>query len=107
MNGEKAPETTFQGASAEVEVELRRVVDRLDSLPLDRLTRDDGLGGRCHAVAVALADATADEHPPVPVLGPSGWGAQLAVLGRDYLASDPDDVADVLNELVSLRRSLP
>lgn len=99
-------------ALADIERELRRVVDRLTSLPLARIApyTDDCLGAAdvllTHTRAV---DPTVPASAELPRLAPHGLGAMLAVLGADYLtvaAADPDCVA-VLDTLVALRRALP
>jgi hypothetical protein len=96
----------------DIERELRRVVDRLTTLSLDRLAT---CGPDCRRTADVLVAHTRALDPEVPVgaavpdLGPQGLGAMLAVLGRDYLAvvdSDPE-AGDVLAALVTLRRALP
>ena len=96
----------------DVERELRRVVDRLSTLPLDRLA---GCGPLCvDAAEVLLAhtrplDPTVPGNAALPVLAPQGLGAMIAVLGRDYLGVVDDDPAadEVLASLVGLRRALP
>jgi hypothetical protein len=97
-----------------LEVELRRVVDRLDSMPL---TRAAGATGPCYATASILLERTralVSDIPAtatLPSLGPQGLGSMIAVLGRDYLdaarASGRADVRPVLDALVELRRTLP
>jgi hypothetical protein len=98
----------------DVETELRRVVDRLNSMPI---ARAESVATQCHAVALRIVDRTreiSDEIPAdavLPVLGVSGLGSQLAVIGGDFLAAArqrPDtDVSAVLVDLVALRRALP
>ena len=98
----------------DIEVELRRVVDRLDSMPLARAA---AAAPACKAVADLLVARTRDltEVIPadavVPDLGPQGLGSLIAVLGHDYLdaarASSHPDLSPVLDALVELRRSLP
>jgi hypothetical protein len=96
----------------DVSTELRRVVDRLNSLPLSKVEplRDD-----CHHVAALIVDQTRQHAPTVPsgetlpMVGSTAAGAQLSVVGRDYLAAAPDsaDHTIVLAALTDLRRSLP
>ncbi len=96
----------------DIERELRRVVDRLTALPLDRLT---GAGPDCRRAAEVLVDHTRAFDAAIPAdarlpeLQPHGLGAMLAVVGRDYLAvADEDADSDaVLDALVTLRRALP
>jgi len=98
----------------DVATELRRVVDRLNSLPL---TKVEPLLPGCHEVAELIVARTRDLEPTMPAdhalptVGASAAGAQLAVVGRDYLAAlsqspgaDPSAVRDRLTEL---RRALP
>ena len=98
----------------EIERELRRVVDRLTSMPLDRAAT---ASVDCHQTAEILLAQTrllTDDIPAdarIPELGPSGLGAMIAVLGRDYLraarAADVTDLTPALDALVALRRALP
>ena len=98
----------------EVERELERIVDRLNSMPLAKAgTASDDV----HTTATLLLQQTrriSGSVPPaveLPRLAPQGLGAMLAVTGRDYLdaarASSDPDVSPVLDALVSLRRALP
>lgn len=96
----------------DIERELRRVVDRLTSLPLTRLV---DVGDACQRAATVLLDRTRVLDPRVPEaaalpdLQPQGLGAMIAVLGRDYLAvceGDPEPGV-ALDALVTLRRTLP
>lgn len=102
------------GALRELERELDRVVDRLNSMPL---ARAEGAAADCQRAALVIVEQTralTDEIPgdaTVPELAPQGLGAMLAVLGRDYLEgarrSPHADVAEVTTALVELRRALP
>lgn len=97
---------------AEVERELQRVVDRLNSMPLTKvmLASDD-----VHACAETLLREGRGLGVPIPVdaklpdLQPQGFGAMVAVLGGDCLraADEGTDLAPALEALVTLRRSLP
>jgi hypothetical protein len=94
--------------------ELRRVVDRLSSAPL---TRIEPLLPHCHDVATFLVERTRaiDPHVPIdvplPAVGATAAGAQLAVVGRDYLAAAERagvvEADEVLVRLIDLRRQLP
>lgn len=96
-----------------LEVELRRVVDRLDTMPLPRA---ESAAAGCRATAQFIVDRTralSDEIPDgarVPAIGAHGLGSMLAVVGRDYLtavSSQPGaDITPVLDALVALRRAL-
>ncbi len=98
----------------DVERELRRVVDRLNSMPL---TKAEASTEDVYAAAGVLLDHTRrlDRSVPdgarLPELRPQGLGAMLAVLGSDWLdaarASSEPDVNPVLDALVTLRRALP
>jgi ABC-type hemin transport system substrate-binding protein len=100
----------------EIAKELRRVVDRLDSMPV---ARAQTVAEQCHTVARTIVERTSrvtDAIPQgteLPRVGPTALGAQIAVVGRDYLratSAQPDADADasvVLDTLVDLRRSLP
>jgi hypothetical protein len=98
----------------EIERELDRVVDRLNSMPL---TRAGAASPDCRRAALVLVEQTrllTDDIPPdatLPDLGPQGLGSMLAVLGGDYLAaaraSSEPDLGPVLDALVELRRALP
>lgn len=86
----------------DVRVELARVVDRLRSIPLDRLSRPWGghssLAAGARALAQRLADQAADiggwSRREVPDVGDAAVGDQVAVTGRDLLAVSPGE--DVL-----------
>jgi hypothetical protein len=98
----------------DVEVELRRIVDRLNTMPL---TRADSVAGPCRELALLLVEQTrrlVDDIPvdaEVPDLRVQGFGALIAVLGHDFVIAarraDQPDVTPVLATLVEVRRSLP
>ncbi len=112
------------GPEREVEVQLARTVDRLRSLPLDRLGRPRGGGpspaDRAHALSrffVNLAYRTrpigagtlaGDVPPELPRLGDHAAGDQLEVVVRDYLivAATRADAPGVDSELVDAGRKL-
>jgi hypothetical protein len=94
--------------------ELRRVVDRLDSMPVNRADAATGACRDAAALIVARTRELVDDMPPdavLPDLGPQGLGSMLAVVGRDYLhavgRAPGTDVTPVLECLTGLRRSLP
>lgn len=95
----------------EVAREGQRVVDRLRSMPLTRLTGD--VAGRARALAQALADRAADlegrPRRPVPDVGDPAVGDQVAVMVADLLTLDlPDEEWTAIGaELVAARRALP
>lgn len=98
----------------EVERELSRVVDRLTSMPLSRAASaadDCRLAAELIAARTRALGAPIPDDAALPTLGPSGLGAMIAVLGRDYLdaarASSEPDLDPVLDALVALRRALP
>jgi hypothetical protein len=98
----------------DVERELWRVVDRLNSLPL---TKAAAATSDVYAAAHVLLNQTRRLDPAVPAdaglpnLAPQGLGAMVAVLGGDWLdaarASSEPDIDPVLDALVTLRRALP
>lgn len=98
----------------EVERDLNRVVDRLNSMPLRRA---EGAAADCRRAALVIVEQTrllTDEIPAdaaLPRLGPQGLGAMLAVLGTDYLdaarRAPHADASVVTAALVDLRRALP
>ncbi|PPK97221.1 hypothetical protein CLV92_10436 [Kineococcus xinjiangensis] len=99
-----------------VRAELRRVVDRLRSLPLSRLDRpaegaDVSRADVARRTAQALADLAADAEGaprrPLPRLAVHGVGDQLAVVGADVLAAcGPDALGAAEEQLAALRRAL-
>jgi hypothetical protein len=108
------PDNGHDHVMGNVEVELRRVVDRLNNLPLAKV---EALLPRCHDVASLIVEQTRmlDGSIPtgadLPSVGASAAGAQLAVVGLDYIsaASSHDDhsAQPVLESLTELRRILP
>lgn len=96
----------------DVERELRRVVDRLNSMPLARVAT---ASADVQACAEILVQQGRDLGVPIPAdaqlptLEPQGFGSMIAVLGDDCLRdSTPDaDLTGVLDALVALRRALP
>ncbi len=98
----------------EIERELRRIVDRLTSMPLDRAATATADCEQAAQLLLAQTRLLTDDIPAdarIPMLGPQGIGAMIAVLGRDYLnaahASEASDPSPVLDALVTLRRALP
>ncbi len=94
------------------ERELRRVVDRLMSMPLARAAAAADDVRACADVLVLEGRRLGVPVPAsatVPVLAPQGFGPLIAVLGSDCLAAagPRDDLQPVLDALVQLRRSLP
>jgi hypothetical protein len=99
-----------------VYVELRRVVDRLRSMPLTRLAAPWGdypsraVGAR--ALAQRLADRAADlsglPRRRVPDVGDAAVGDQVAVTGRDLLSLEPgdDELATMAADLREVRLTL-
>lgn len=78
--------------SDEFAAELQRTVDRLKSLPLNRLERPDADGRTPADLAFELSQvivlrtaALRDEPAPeLPLLAPQASGAQLAVVGKEF-----------------------
>lgn len=101
-------------ARYELERELGRVVDRLTTMPVARAEQSKPACRLAAEVIVRETRRLTDEIPAdaaVPDLGPTGLGAMIAVLGRDYLdaadASADADPGRVIEALVDLRRALP
>jgi len=98
----------------ELEAELTRVVDRLNSMTL---TRAGSAADDCYDAAELILGETrllTDDIPIdaiVPRLAAQGLGSLLAVVGEDYEkaveAAPQADVRPVIDRLVELRRSLP
>lgn len=97
-----------------LDLELDRVVDRLNSMPLARAASGSAA---CHALAgdmLARTRALAETIPrgaTLPHLDAQGLGSLIAVIGQDYInaakAAPQSDVRPVVDSLVELRRSLP
>ncbi len=101
----------------ETERELRRVTDRLGSMPLQRLettTEDVYACARALVAAGRSLGVPIPDDADLPDLGPQAYGDLIAVLGRDCLEavsaegmSAGDELESVLAALVTLRRALP
>ena len=95
----------------QLERELERLANRLETMPASRIDRD--VIDRVHATAeqiVALAHGT--DRPDTAVLPrveASALAAQLTVVVRDYweTTTAASDDAAVAQYLIDLRRSLP
>ena len=100
----------------EVQRELTRTVDRLTSMPLNRLPAHAARSHACCEFILAQTRAIDPEQPSdprLPLLEPSGLGWQLAVIGGDFLdaaraSRTPVDseCQRVRDALVELRREL-
>lgn len=89
--------------SADAHRELERVVDRLRSMPLSRLSLAAPLAfTTCEQIQVAI-----DDPRPVPRLADHAAGDQLAVVARDALQRHPERADAIGDLLVDLRRALP
>jgi hypothetical protein len=96
----------------DVERELRRVTDRLASMPLSRLESTTSAVYACAERLVEIGRILGVPIPDdasLPQLGPQAYGDLIAVLGRDCLevSGDDTDVSPLHTALVTLRRSLP
>lgn len=92
----------------EVAVELRRVVERWQQLPLDHASSRMPL---VRDLVQALADRVAEQGGrspvPLPDLGPAVVIAQLRVMVHDVCAAEPGtDLAWLADELGGIRRAL-
>ena len=90
------------------EVELRRLVERWQQLPLDQaLSRMPAVRSVVQRLADVVADAEGRPHVEVPDLGPAVVIDQLRVVVYDAQRSTGDDDVDlVFDELTRLRRKL-
>ena len=94
------------------ERELTRVVDRLNSMALNRA---EGTASDVVACAEKLVTAGRALGVPIPAdavlpaLAPQGFGSMIAVLAGDCMvaAGSDDDLRPVLDALTALRRALP
>jgi len=94
------------------DTEVRRVVDRLRSMPLSRLP---GAEQPARQACLALLDVSRSLGDPapsaLPVLRPTAAGDQLAVLAADVRAAalrraDPSALATATSILIGLRQAL-
>ena len=96
-------------AVSDAEIELDRVVERLRSMPLTRIASH---ASAARSLAQELADRCAslngDVRREVPDVGDIAVGDQVAVTGRDLLASSPaePDRAWMAGRLREFRLSL-
>lgn len=84
--------------SDDFDLELRRTVDRLRSMPVSRLEQ-------AHDPARAAIEALAGE--PVPVLADHALGDQLQVVADEAARARDFDRGAAAALLVELRRALP
>lgn len=95
----------------EFERELQRVVDRLTTMPLAKLTpaREDVMA--CAEVLVAEAVRLGVPVPPdtvLPDLQTHGLGSMIAVLGQEVRdVADSAQLETARGALTTLRRALP
>jgi plasmid stabilization system protein ParE len=85
-------------AADDFDVELRRTVDRLRSMPVSRL-------GQAHGPARAAIESLAGE--PVPVIADHALGDQLQVVADEAARARDFDRDAAAGLLVALRRALP
>lgn len=102
---------------ADLDVELQRVLSRLESMPVNRI--DAQVLALVHSAAERIVALTRDPDRPddavLPVVGPSALAAQLAIVVDDFQMRRPSpetttaasEDAAVTQILVDLRRSLP
>lgn len=94
-----------------IDVELRRVVARLESLPVTKI--EDGVAQLVQSAAAGIVDHTPDPYRPsdavIPFVGPTALAAVISVAVRDYLdmRTAASNDAAVAQTLTQLRRSLP
>lgn len=115
------PGTEPADAREAVARELRRVGDRLRSMPLQRLEGDLAAAARraSQRLADLSADAEGERRRPMPVLAAHALGDQVTVTGNDLLAAADDQhpshprgqvsdaaLTEALEVLVGLRQRL-
>ena len=97
--------------AATIDVELRRVVTRLETTPVARIS--DEVMSLVNTAASEIVGYTPDPDRPsdaaLPLVGPTALASQLTIVVQDYLkmrtaASEDAAVAKIL---IDLRRSLP
>ena|GEM_PF-912685 len=97
--------------AATIDVELRRVVTRLETTPVARIS--DEVMSLVQAAALGIVGHTPDPDRPtdaaLPLVGPTALASLLTIVVQDYLkmrtaASEDAAVAEIL---IDLRRSLP
>ncbi|MDO8732333.1 MAG: hypothetical protein Q7L55_07150 [Actinomycetota bacterium] len=92
------------------DTELRRVVDRLRSMPISRLETAESIVTQ---LAKHLLDSSRALGSPAPAtlpeLSPWAYGDMIMVLGTDLreLAGQPEALADGLAALTAARQQLP
>lgn len=96
----------------ETERELRRVTERLGSMPLQRLeTTSEAVCACAHALVAAgrSMGVPIPESAELPDLRPQAYSDLIAVLGRDCLNApdSPAHLPAVHDALAALRRALP
>lgn len=94
-----------------IDAELRRVVTRLETTPVARIS--DLIISLVRTAAADIVGHTPDPDRPsdaaLPLVGPTALASQLTIVVQDYVnmrtaASEDAAVAEILTEL---RRSLP
>ena len=70
-----------------IDVELRRVVTRLDTTPVSRIS--DEVVALVHTAAAGIVGHTPDLNRPsdavLPLVGPTALASQLTIVVQDYL----------------------
>lgn len=86
--------------------ELARVVDRLRTMPLTKLT---AAADAAYGTATLLLHRTPGVPQHLPRIADHAAGDQLAVIGQDFrgLVDDEAAVAEATAALIELRRTLP
>ena len=103
--------------NADLDIELKRLLSRLESMPTSKI--DDDVLALVHDAAMRIVALTVDPKRPIgavlPVVGPTALAAQVAIVVDDYrsqhanpttmMAASED--AAIIQILEELRRSLP
>jgi hypothetical protein len=86
--------------------ELDRITIRLTSLNPERLAAMDEPVFHCASRILRATDGYDVDHE-LPRVGPNAYAAQLTVLTRELLVSNPNGEPDAAAALTELRHSLP
>jgi hypothetical protein len=86
--------------------ELDRVVDRLRTMPLSRTATAAEL---TYPMSCRILQLQGTSQKDLPRIADRAAGDQLAVIGRDFIATTHDEaaIAEATAALVELRRALP
>jgi hypothetical protein len=88
------------------ERELTRVVERLRTMPLTKIS---GCADLAYEAAQLIVQRTPRSPQRLPRIADHGIGDQLFVVGQEFLGAEHDEAAvtEVTAALIELRRALP